>query len=81
MMSKQVRVSYDRTVDAAYIRLGETLAAGSLVERVVKTYCCDPGEVDGMINLDFDDGGRLVGIEVLNASKKLPVHLLNSPDC
>jgi len=35
-------------------------------------YPCDPVEVGGMINLDFDENGRLVGVEVLAASSKLP---------
>jgi len=30
-----------------------------------------------MINLDFDADGRLLGIEVLDASKKLAQELLN----
>ncbi|MFF2014325.1 DUF2283 domain-containing protein [Streptomyces sp. NPDC058195] len=29
-------------------------------------------EVGGMINLDFDEQGRLIGIEVLAANSKLP---------
>lgn len=35
------------------------------------TYPCDPTAVNGQINLDFDAGGRLVGLEVLNASRLL----------
>nr|WP_329170935.1 DUF2283 domain-containing protein [Streptomyces sp. NBC_01685] len=35
-------------------------------------------DVDGMINLDFDEQGRLIGIEVLEASSKLPEYLLQS---
>ncbi|MFF4741584.1 DUF2283 domain-containing protein [Streptomyces sp. NPDC001268] len=31
-----------------------------------------------MINLDFDEQGRLIGIEVLAASSKLPEYLLES---
>ncbi|WP_330288836.1 DUF2283 domain-containing protein [Streptomyces sp. NBC_00576] len=33
-----------------------------------------------MINLDFDKEGRLIGIEVLAASSKLPKHLLESAE-
>lgn len=43
-----------------------------------RTYPCDPVDVDGMINLDFDEQGRLIGIEVLEASSKLPEYLLQS---
>ena len=33
-----------------------------------------------MINLDFDADGRLIGIEVLDASKFLPLELLVKPN-
>jgi uncharacterized protein YuzE len=63
-----MRITYDKSVDAAYIYLADGIAAGG----VAKTYCCDPVEVNGQIHLDFDEQGRLVGIEVLDASKLLP---------
>lgn len=44
---------------AAYIYLVDQIGSGE----VAKTYCCNPSEVGGMINLDFDEGGRLLGIE------------------
>jgi uncharacterized protein YuzE len=59
-------------VDAAYIQLADVIGAGG----VACTYGCDPSEVDGMIHLDFDSDGRLVGIEVLDASSKLPPEVL-----
>jgi uncharacterized protein YuzE len=37
---------------------------------------CDPLEVNGQINLDFDDSGRLIGVEVLDARRLLPGELL-----
>ncbi|MGW0939782.1 DUF2283 domain-containing protein [Streptomyces sp. NPDC002666] len=37
-------------------------------------------DVDGMLNLDFDEQGRLIGIEVLAASSKLPEYLLQSAE-
>lgn len=66
-----MRVAYDSQTDAAYIYLVDELQPGE----VVRTYTCDPGEV-GEINLDFDREGRLVGVEVLNASKKLHAAVL-----
>jgi uncharacterized protein YuzE len=42
------------------------------------TYGCDPEEVGGQIHLDFDKEGRLIGIEVLDASQKLPPAVLKS---
>ncbi|MFF8315561.1 DUF2283 domain-containing protein [Streptomyces bobili] len=41
-------------------------------------YPCDPIEVNGMINLDFDADGVLIGIEVLDARSKLPRHVLDA---
>ena len=66
-----MNVKYDVSTDAAYIQLVEEIAPGG----VAKTYPCDPIEA-GMINLDFDHEGRLLGIEVLGASKVLPARLL-----
>jgi uncharacterized protein YuzE len=65
-------IHYDAEADAAYIQLASEIGAGG----VAKTYMCDPHEVGGMINLDFDDMGRLIGIEVLDASKRLPLGAL-----
>jgi hypothetical protein len=38
-------------------------------------YPCGPVAVEGMINLDFDASGRLVGIEVLGARANLAPEL------
>lgn len=67
-----MKISYDESVDAAYVKLkseDDRTPFGF-------TYCCDAASVDGEINLDFDLDGRLIGIEVLSASRKLPLHLL-----
>jgi uncharacterized protein YuzE len=69
-----MRVTYDPSVDAAYMQLVDEIAAGG----VAHTYPCDPREVGGTINLDFDAAGRLVGVEVLDASKLLPPEVLES---
>ncbi|MEV7599026.1 DUF2283 domain-containing protein [Kitasatospora sp. NPDC089797] len=71
-----LKVTYDPTADAAYVHFTDpqahTLSA--------HTYPCDPVAVDGMINLDFDEQGRLIGIEILDARAKLPAHLLDSAE-
>lgn len=69
-----MRFTYDPDADAAYFYLDDDTPPGG----VAKTYCCDPGEVGGMINLDFDGSGRLLGVEVLDASALLPPHVLES---
>lgn len=67
-----MKIQYDSSVDAAYIQIADQIDAGG----VASTYMCDPREVQGMINLDFDADGRLVGIEVLDASFRLPPEAL-----
>ena len=66
-----MRISYDRDVDASYIRLTDLdypLAATSVA-------CELPAGVGGDVILDFSDG-VLVGIEVLGARNLLPPDLL-----
>jgi uncharacterized protein YuzE len=68
---RAVKVTYDESVEAAYIYLTE-IAAGGVATTV-------PGWPDSeafMVNLDFDGDGRLVGIEVMGASGKLPPEFL-----
>ena len=67
-----MRVTYDPSVDAAYIYLRGDSEASSHGY----TYPCDPLEVHGMINLDFDENDVLVGLEVLDASKRLSAAIL-----
>ncbi len=75
-----MRVTYDPQVDAAYIYLVDEILIGGVHD----TYPCDPRPapdgVDGMINLDFDYDDRLIGIEVIDASKRLPKALLDTAE-
>ncbi len=52
-----MRIEYDPEVDALYVRLSET--------KIIESEQVQPG-----IILDFDDAGKVVGVEVLNASKR-----------
>jgi len=65
-----MKITYDKSADAVYIYLisDEELKPSW----VKKTQPCDTS-----INLDFDDKGRLGGIEVLNASLKLSQEVLS----
>jgi len=67
-----MKVRYDPSVDAAYISLLEEGARADFGH----TVACAPQDVGGQIHMDFDTEGRLIGIEVLQASKKLPLKLL-----
>ncbi|GAA2295302.1 hypothetical protein GCM10010234_41460 [Streptomyces hawaiiensis] len=71
-----VRVTYDRTVDAAYVYFTHPQVRA----QAAHMYPCDPVEVGGVLNIDFDDKGRVIGIEVLAASSKLPKYLLDSAE-
>jgi len=71
-----MKTTYDRLANAAYILLEDYIYFGL----VKNSYQCDINEVGGMINLDFDAGGKLVGIEVLGASHLLPKELLDQAE-
>jgi uncharacterized protein YuzE len=75
----ELKVTYDQQVNAAYIYFEEPAQAG-VPGSAVKTYECDPIAVDGMINLDFDEEGRVIGIEILDARSKLPPYLLSTAE-
>lgn len=70
-----MKITYDQEADAAYIYLIDDQDIKP--EWVKNTYSCNPNSVNGMINLDFDENGKLGGIEILDASKKLPSNLLD----
>lgn len=57
-----MKCEYDKDVDAAYIYLVENIKKGEIQKTV---------ELNKDIILDFDKGGKLLGMEVLNASKNL----------
>ena len=64
MSDRVLRLRYDRTADAVYISLQP---ANVIQPSVVRTE-----SVGASINLDFDDSGRLVGVEVLSAQMLHP---------
>lgn len=68
------RMRYDREADAAYICVAE----GSPVGGVARTVSVDPWDIGGMVTLDLDHEGRIVGIEVMDASSKLSRELLRA---
>jgi uncharacterized protein YuzE len=58
-----MKVSYDKEVDAAYIRLSDLQPTGVI-------------EVAEGINIDVTDQDEIVGIEILNAASKFPLKSL-----
>ena len=67
MVEKEIKMkfTYDKEADAAYIYIKESIIRGE----VDKTK-----PLNESIILDFDKGGKLLGIEILSASKILPKH-------
>lgn len=64
--------TYDSDADAAYIHLDRPVLAGG-VQRMV------PFDTDeGMYNLDLNAQGHVVGLEILNAARRLPPMLLRA---
>lgn len=61
-----MKITYDSVADAAYIRLIDDIKPGG----VARTYPCDPVQVDGMINLDFDADGRLYWMRVRSSQER-----------
>lgn len=58
-----MRVSYDKQADAVYIEITEGKPDGVI-------------EVKEGINIDVTEEGNILGIELLNASKKIPLNSL-----
>ena len=57
-----MRFEYDKEVDAAYIYLEETIKKGEAKKTI---------ELNENFILDFDSKNKLLGIEILDASKIL----------
>jgi uncharacterized protein YuzE len=58
-----MKISYDKQVDAAYIELSDLKPSGTI-------------EISEGINIDVTEKGEIVGIEILDASKKFPIKSL-----
>jgi len=78
-----MRVTYDAEGDLAYVYLKEKVARGEAAatfevrgERNVRGSGGAAWVTVSGIMLDFDAGGRLIGIEVLAAKSRLPAELL-----
>lgn len=52
-----MKIEYDREVDALYIRIQEK-------------YVARTREIADGVNIDLDEEGRLIGLEVLDATEK-----------
>ena len=71
-----MRAEFDRSSNAAYIYLQESIGQGEAVLQ----HEVDEPHTRGMIVLDFDKKGRLIGIEVLDATRALPEAVLRGAE-
>jgi uncharacterized protein YuzE len=55
-----MKIEYDREVDALYIRIQE--------KKVSKTK-----EVAEGVNIDLDESGKLIGLEIIGATERYPL--------
>lgn len=69
---RPLRVTFDATVNAAYVYLVPDIPFGG----AVRTVPVDGGDDPWMVNLDVDADGRIIGMEVLDASHRLPLNLI-----
>ena len=52
-----MKIEYDKEVDALYVRLQEKYVARTV-------------QIEEGLNLDLDSGGRLIGLEILDATER-----------
>jgi uncharacterized protein YuzE len=50
---------------AAYVHLQEEIPVGG----IARTVCFDPAAINGMVDVDLDAEGRIVGVEVMDGSR------------
>lgn len=68
-----MKITYDKEADAAYIYFVDKIEKGG----VEQTYLLDEFfDLKGMVNLDLDAQGRLLGLEVLEAKSQLPPEVI-----
>lgn len=60
-----MKITYDKEVDAAYLRLSDGQPSGVI-------------EISEGVNLDLTEDGKLIGIEIVDATKKFPLETLFS---
>ena len=64
-----MKIEYDKEVDAAYIYLEATIKDGEVKETI---------ELNDNIVLDLDEKGKIIGIEILEASSFLRDSILET---
>ena len=71
-----MRLTYDRSTDAAYLYFAHTIEPGEIAHGHV----CDIEIQEGAVIMQFDVEDRLLGIEILGASKILRRSVLDAAE-
>jgi len=66
----EMKITYDKGADAAYIYFKE-ISAGEVKDTI---------SLNDSVNIDLDKEGKTIGIEILDASKNLPLNSLKSAE-
>jgi uncharacterized protein YuzE len=75
-MIRSVRVTHDAEADAAYVYLVDEIARGEVADSRVADIPLDRAA----LTVDFDADGRVLGIEVLGASRVLRPETLQAAE-
>lgn len=71
-----MRITYDPDADAAFLYLIDEIASG----QVTRSEMCDLEIREGAVILAWDAEDRLLGIEILGASRLVPPEILEEAD-
>lgn len=63
-----MRLEYDKEADAAYVYFKD-ISPGEVAKTI---------SLDGNLNVDLDIDGRILGLEILSASRMLPKQMIES---
>jgi len=66
----EMNIEYDKEADAAYIYFKE-IEEGEVTQTI---------SLNESVNIDLDADGKTLGIEILDASKNLPVSAIKSAE-
>jgi len=64
----EMKITLDKEADAAYIYFKE-ISEGEVTNTI---------SLNDSLNIDLNEEGKTIGIEILNASKNLPINFLRS---
>ena len=64
----EMRITFDKDADAVYIYFKE-ISSGEVKQTI---------SLNDSVNVDLGEDGKTLGIEILDASKNMPLETLNS---